>query len=145
WGISFNILYKFGNVFQRNSMFYYLFYNGASAGHPDYDRRWQKPGDEKFTNVPSMEYPSNQSRDFFYQYSEALVTKGDNIRLQDAQISYSYNKQEHSRLPFQQMHFYLYANNLGILWKANHQGIDPDYIYGAPSPRTLAIGIKIDY
>jgi hypothetical protein len=146
WGLSFNILYKFGYVFRRNSMFYYPFYKNASPGHPDYERRWQHPGDEKYTNVPSIESPpGNQQRDQFYQYSEVLVVKGDHIRLQDIQLSYEWDKGGHCRLPVQMIRLYLYANNIGILWKANRYGIDPDYVQGIPAPRTLAFGVKIDY
>jgi hypothetical protein len=39
----------------------------------------------------------------------------------------------------------VYANNLGIIWKANHAGIDPDYISGTPNPKTIAAGLKIDF
>lgn len=145
WGLSFNIVYKFGYVFRRNSMFYTPFYQGSSSGYPDFEQRWQKPGDEKFTNVPSMEYPANTNRDQYYQYSEILVVKGDQIRLQDIQLSYDYSRQAHPGLPVQQMRFYIYANNIGIIWKANHAGIDPDYVTGYPDPRTLALGVKIDY
>ncbi len=145
WGLSFNILYKLGYVFARNSMFYSSVYSGSSPGYPDFEKRWRKPGDEKFTNVPSMEYPANTNRDVFYQYSDILVVKGDHVRLQDIQISYDLNKEKHPKLPVQLIRFYLYANNLGILWKANHVGIDPDYVNSAPNPRTLAFGVKIDY
>ena len=145
WGISFNILYKLGYVFRRNSMFYFPFYTGASAGSPDYERRWQHEGDEAHTNVPAMEYPGNSNRDAFYQNSEILVVKGDHVRLQDIQLSYDWDRQGHPRLPVEQIRFYLYANNLGIIWKANHAGIDPDFVTGIPTPRTLAFGVKIDY
>jgi TonB-linked SusC/RagA family outer membrane protein len=145
WGLSFNIVYKFGYVFRRNSIFYDAVFFGLSAGHPDYERRWQRPGDEKFTNVPSMNYPPDPQRDEFYQNSEVLVVKGDHIRLQDVQLSYDWDKQSHPRLPLQSIRFYLYANNLGILWKANHYGIDPDFVSGMPNPRTLAFGVKIEY
>jgi TonB-linked SusC/RagA family outer membrane protein len=145
WGFSFNILYKLGYVFRRNSMFYSAVFAGNSAGSPDYEKRWQKPGDEKITNVPSMVYPANTNRDEFYQYSDILVVPGDHVRLQDVQLSYDLTKQAHPRLPVQVLRFYLYANNLGILWKANHVGIDPDYVSGMPNPRTLALGIKVDY
>jgi len=40
---------------------------------------------------------------------------------------------------------YLYANNLGIIWKANRAGIDPDFISTFPNPRTLAIGIRAGF
>ena len=145
WGLSFNILYKLGYVFQRNSIFYGSVYKGSSQGSPDFEKRWQKPGDEKFTNVPSMIYPANALRDEFYQYSDILVVKGDHVRLQDVQIFYDLTKQTHPRLPVQLLRFYLYGNNLGILWKANHVGIDPDFVSGIPNPRTLAFGVKIDY
>jgi hypothetical protein len=145
WGLSFNILYKFGYVFRRNSMFYGAVFSGSSQGYADYEKRWQHPGDEKFTTMPSMVYPANSLRDQFYQYSDVLVVKGDHIRLQDIQISYDLTKEGHPRLPVQLLRFYLYANNLGLLWKANHVGIDPDYVNSAPNPRTLAFGVKVDY
>jgi len=50
--LSFNLLYKFGYYFRKSSINYYqLFYNWR--GNADYANRWQKPGDEKNTNVPS--------------------------------------------------------------------------------------------
>ena len=145
WGLSFNVLYKLGYVFRRNSIFYNDVFASASSGYPDYEKRWRKPGDEKFTNVPSMIYPDNTLRDQFYQYSDILVVKADHVRLQDIQISYDLNKEAHHRLPVQLIRLYLYANNLGILWKANHVGIDPDYVNSIPNPRTLALGVKVDY
>jgi len=145
WGFSWNIVYKFGYVFRRNSIFYSQVYNGTSFGHSDYQRRWQNPGDEKMTNVPSMIYPIDRNRDAFYQASTVLVEKGDHIRLQDVQLSYELTRSAYPRLPVSMVRFYLYANNLGILWKANHAGIDPDYVSGMPNPRTLAIGMKTDF
>lgn len=145
WGLSWNIVYKMGYVFRRSSIFYSQVYGGASPGNPDYERRWQNPGDEKVTNVPSMVYPIDRNRDIFYQYSTVLVEKGDHIRLQDVQLSYELKRSTYPRLPVSSVRFYLYANNLGILWKANHAGIDPDYVSGIPNPRTLAIGMKTDF
>ena len=126
-------------------MFYGPVFTASSSGSPDYDKRWQHPGDEKFTTMPSMVFPANSNRDLFYQYSDVLVVKGDQVRLQDVQISYDLSKETHPGLPVRLLRFYLYANNLGILWKANHVGVDPDYVNSVPNPRTLALGIKIDY
>jgi hypothetical protein len=92
-----------------------------------------------------MVYPADPSRDQFYQSSEVLVERGDHVRLQDLQLSYTLDRSAHPKLPVQGLRLYLYANNLGILWKANHAGIDPDYISSYPQPRTLALGLKIDY
>ena len=49
------------------------------------------------------------------------------------------------RLPIQGLQFYVYANNIGILWRANHEQIDPDNTTGYPAPRTIAAGFKIDF
>jgi TonB-linked SusC/RagA family outer membrane protein len=146
WEFSFNVIYKLGYAFRRSSIFYYNVFTGTSKGHPDYERRWQNPGDERHTNVPSMVYPADPNRDNFYQNSEILIERGDHFRLQDIQLGYTLVRTERSKLPVQSIRFYLYANNLGIIWKANHAGVDPDYVSSPfPSPRTLALGIKIDY
>jgi len=143
--LSFNIIFKLGYNFRRNSIRYVDLYNGVSKGNPDYELRWQKPGDEKITSVPSLVFPSNYPRDEFYTYSEALIEKGDHIRLQDIKVSYALPKASYRRLPVQAIRFYLYLNNIGILWRANHKGIDPDYINGIPNPRTLALGCKMEF
>lgn len=61
-------------------------------GHSDYANRWQKPGDELNTNIPSNRYESNSARDAFYLGSEVLVEKGDHIRLQYINLNYSFQR-----------------------------------------------------
>jgi hypothetical protein len=39
----------------------------------------------------------------------------------------------------------MYANNLGLLWKANPVGLDPDFITGYPDPKTISVGFKADF
>ncbi|WP_162915690.1 SusC/RagA family TonB-linked outer membrane protein [Paraflavitalea soli] len=143
--LSFNITWKAGYYFRRTSINYNELFNSSASGHTDFSLRWQKPGDENNTYVPSMQYPNNILRDLFYQYSSILVEKGDHVRLQDIRLSYNCSQQMLQRLPIQDLQFYLYANNIGILWRANHQDIDPDNIGGYPAPRTIAAGIKIDF
>lgn len=143
--LSFNITYKMGHYFRRNSINYFELYNGPIFGHSDYQQRWQNPGDENHTYVPSMTYNLNANRSTFYEYSDVLIEKGDHIRLQDVQLSYQLNKSEKKWLPMNQARIYLYANNLGILWRANNKRIDPDYVSGIPNPKTIAAGLKIDF
>jgi TonB-linked SusC/RagA family outer membrane protein len=143
--LSFTITWKWGYYFRRNSINYYNLINGSNEGHPDYQQRWQHPGDEAHTNVPSLVYPADYERDWFYTYSDVLVEKGDHIRLQDIQLNYEFNKNNFRKLPVQSFRLYVYANNLGILWRANKQGIDPDYISTIPNPRSIAVGLKINF
>lgn len=143
FSLSFNLSYKFDYYFIRSSINYYsLFYSWQ--GNVDYLKRWMKPGDEKYTQVPSLPLlPANQSRDQFYNGSSVLVTKADQIRIQDAYISYDINTSNWHSQQFKHIQVLLYANNLGIIWKANKEGIDPDY-YGAPyvTPRSFAVSLK---
>jgi hypothetical protein len=143
--LSFNISWKMGYYFRRPSINYYNLFNGPGPGHPDYEKRWQKPGDENVTSVPSMTFTESINRSIFYTYSNVLIEKGDHIRLQDIQLSYQLNRNEMRWLPVNQFKVYVYTNNLGILWKANHAGVDPDYISGTVPPRTIAAGLKIDF
>ncbi|OQP54417.1 SusC/RagA family TonB-linked outer membrane protein [Niastella populi] len=146
FGLTFNISYKLGYYFNRNSVNYSMLFNSWSL-HKDFTRRWQKAGDENSTNVPSMSYPANANRDRFYQYSEILVERGDHIRLQDVSLSYDFQGKLFNRmLSLSNIQVYFYANNLGILWRANDEKIDPDYPFnGFPAPRTFAFGIKAGF
>lgn len=138
--LSANITYKLGYKFRKNSIHYTaLFYNWQ--GNSDYTQRWQKPGDEKITNVPSMVYPADYDRDQFYTYSEATVGNAGTIRLQDLRLGYRFTRVN----PFKALEVYAYASNLGIIWRANKWGIDPDYGTGIPAPKTLSIGLKADF
>ncbi|MBN8666352.1 MAG: SusC/RagA family TonB-linked outer membrane protein [Chitinophagales bacterium] len=141
--LSVNIVYKFNYFFRRNSIEYSSLFSSWS-GHSDYALRWTKPGDEVFTNVPSLPTSSNANRDFMYLASDVLVQKGDHIRLQDVRISYDFVKSSLKKFPFQNLQIYCYTNNLGILWRANKYSIDPDYGDQAmPNPRSIAVGLKL--
>jgi len=140
---SFNILYSFGYYFRRPSIDYNTLQDYWGA-HGDYAQRWQKPGDELITNVPSMpETPDNRYQ--FYSQSEILVEKGDHIRLQDIRLSYDLNKNSFKKLPFTSASVFINANNTGlILWRANKKGLDP-LGNTVPTPRSIAFGLTLNY
>jgi len=145
--LSANIQYKAGHFFRKGSVNYSSLYNDMNA-HSDFALRWQKTGDEKFTNVPSLPSGSNLDRDQFYLYSEIMVEKADHVRLQDLRISYTLNKGMMKRLPIQSASLFVYANNLGLIWTANKQGLDPEWSsnsYSIPPSRTLSLGLKINF
>jgi TonB-linked SusC/RagA family outer membrane protein len=144
WGLSANIVYKLGHYFMRPSIQYFSLFEHTSLGNPDYERRWQHPGDELRTNVPSMIYPANSYRDNFYANSDVLVEKADLIRLQDLQLYYDLSRKALSKGPVHSLRIYGYANNIGLLWRANHARLDPDVLTGLPNPKTVAIGVKIE-
>jgi len=143
FSLMFNISFKLGYYFRRPTINYNTLFNGGTA-HQDYLIRWQKPGDEANTTVPSLLYPASNLRDYFYSYSEATVEKADHIRLRDISISYDLLKSANAfKVSIQNIQVFAYANNLGVLWRANKKGIDPDVSNGGiPNSRTISIGIK---
>jgi TonB-linked SusC/RagA family outer membrane protein len=151
FSLSVNVLYEFGYVFRRAS----TSLNGADilsssfSQNLDYAQRWQMPGDEQQTSVPSVVYPSNGNRNTFYQYSEALVENAANICLQDIRLSYALRPSVLRRTPFRSLQVYGYASNLGILWRANKYGIDPDvpsqFSHAFPNPFSLSLGVNAQF
>jgi TonB-dependent starch-binding outer membrane protein SusC len=141
--MTFNLMYKFGHYFRRKSINYSQLMGNWRNGHQDYALRWQKPGDEAHTDVPSFIYPdpSNGARDAYYTQSTALIEKADHIRLQFINIGYNLNPNALKGLFLSSLRIYFYANNLGIIWRANDKKIDPDYPYFTPPPRTYSFGI----
>lgn len=137
------INYKFGYYFRRESINYGLLIDN-STGHSDYSKRWQKPGDEIKTDVPSMIYPASLSRDLFYLNSEALTTKGDHIRLQYINLSYEIGQRSLKGLPFESLQFFMVVNNLGIIWRANKEHLDPDYPSNTVLPaKSYSFGVRV--
>lgn len=149
FSLDVQVNYKLGYYFMRPAINYYQITGTSTAFlsvNRDFNKRWMQPGDETKTNVPSLSYPFSYDGSYFYQYSSVNVDKGDNIRLQDVNLSYTLSRSLFPRLPFNNLKIFIYANNIGILWRANHDGIDPDAIPAgpstAPNPRSVAIGLK---
>lgn len=143
--LTVNITYKMGHYFRRTSVNYIELMGNKGRGHSDYANRWQKPGDEKHTDVPSFVYPVDKERNQLYGASEALVSKADHIRLQFVNLSYSLKKANWSKLPFQQVQVFTNASNLGILWRANQFGIDPEYSKTYSPAASYSLGLRADF
>ncbi|OIQ67209.1 hypothetical protein GALL_512150 [mine drainage metagenome] len=144
FSLSVGIGYKLDYYFRRTSLNYTSLF-GGNFNQADFTKRWQNPGDENHTYVPSMIYPADPTRDEFYTYSNSLVDRADNIRLQDLKFSYSLNRQSIRNLPFKTLQFYVYANNLAILWRANHEGLDPDSPYASPATKSVSFGLNASF
>jgi TonB-linked SusC/RagA family outer membrane protein len=147
--LSMNMVYELGFYYRRPSVNYSNTFNAAlgngSFAHADIGNRWRKPGDELFTNIPSMPYPAVTARDEFYLFSDALVEKGDHLRLRDIQLSYDLPIKPGTKKLVSKCRFYLYANNIGILWRANSSGIDPNNVSDIRTPRSISIGANIEF
>ncbi len=152
FSISANIIYKLNYYFRKIST-NTNYTETLGYVNNDYYNRWKVGGDELTTKVPSFIYNTDINRNNFYQSSEALIEKGDHVRLQDVSLSYNFSNSLCSSIGFKAFQLYGYINNIGILWKANKSGIDPDYNQNLNSgytgnivsPRTYALGIRANF
>ncbi|SIO03239.1 SusC/RagA family TonB-linked outer membrane protein [Chitinophaga niabensis] len=146
--LTINASYRFNYYFRKNTISYNaLFANGAT--HPDFSKRWKQPGDEKVTNVPSMIYPiSNALRDNFYGNSSVNILRGDNIRLNYIRLGYDISQELTRKIRIKYMQLYASIDNLGILWRKNKEGLDPDYDAGNTAympPKKMVFGLRMDF
>ncbi|MEN5054032.1 SusC/RagA family TonB-linked outer membrane protein [Sphingobacterium kitahiroshimense] len=137
-----NISYKGDYYFNKPVTDYYLLFFRGDA-YPDFENRWRKPGDEAKTNVPVMTYPYDDNSNTFYNYAAINVLKADHIRLEYISLAW----QKKWQLGYRSMNVRLFANasNLGILWRANKEHIDPEFAYRLSPVKTYSIGVHIDY
>ncbi|SEN06453.1 TonB-linked outer membrane protein, SusC/RagA family [bacterium A37T11] len=146
FSLSFNIIYKGGYYFRRGS--YVL--NANNYKQADYDLRWQKPGDETHTIVPTSIYPVDGSRNTFFLSSDKLVLKGDNVRLKDIQASYTITGNKQFNPWFSSIQIYAYVSNINyILWSANKLNLDPDFVqngsYALKTPGSYSLGLRCNF
>ncbi|OAQ41971.1 hypothetical protein A5893_02300 [Pedobacter psychrophilus] len=147
FSLTARLAYKFGYYFKRESISYTSLFD-RGLGNPDYSKRWQKAGDENSTTVPSLVYPANSLRDAFYEGSESLTEKGDHIRLQYITATYNVPKTVLNKWKLSNLQVYVNVNQLGLLWRANKSGIDPDYEYSRstiPPAKTIAFGLRAGF
>ncbi|MFB2118727.1 SusC/RagA family TonB-linked outer membrane protein [Parapedobacter sp. 2B3] len=140
---SFNVVYKAGYYFRRNSISYDDLFR-SWIGHKDFVNRWKQTGDELKTDVPSLIYPEPANRSSFYRFSEILVERGDHIRFQDISLNYQITGSTFKNYPIKNIRLSVYMNNLGIIWRANKQKLDPDagaYL----NPRTYSFGLSANF
>lgn len=141
FSLSINLTYKLGYYFRKPSI-YYSGLIDLGIGHKDYEDRWQNPGDEKFTNVPSFIYPNEPGRDAFYNYSKVNVLRGDHVRLSYINLNYNFNPKLFDSQMFNELQVYFNASNLGIIWKSNKADLDPEFPASIPPAKSWAIGIR---
>lgn len=140
WFASFRIQYDLGYYFRRQSVNYPIMMDNPREAHMEYSKRWQKPGDELNTDVPSFAYPINSLRNNIYQQSEATVEKGDHIRLQQISFGREFIRNE-TKLNLQ-----ITADQLGILWRANKKHIDPIYQTSEyVMPTTWSVQLNVNF
>ncbi len=121
------ITYKLGHVFRRSSLFLGNFpYQKFHSLHSDFDKRWQKEGDELITDVPAMQRNMGGNYDRYYRRSSTTVENAGHIRLQSIGASYRFNPALWNNKMVKSASVGFDVQNLGCIWTANDKDIDPE-------------------
>lgn len=162
--LSANIIYNLGNVMRRDVNGFYaanglvpmLANNALQSGDlrfrsgnvpAEFADRWQKPGDEMHTNVPSWvaENSINDSRrDIrYYTQGDINILSASYIKLRDITLAWEMPKSLVTRIKVQGIRLRLQVSNL-MLWKANEFGIDPEFqdASGGSTAGSISGGIR---
>jgi TonB-linked SusC/RagA family outer membrane protein len=127
------ITYQAGNVIRLNPYFRTL-YTDLDASPKQFRDRWVMPGDEQFTNIPSIlgvfeqsklsgTYPYNN-----YNYSTEMVAKGDFIRLKSVSLTYQVPTKLIEKSGLSNIAFVASATNPWLIYAdAKLKGQDPEF------------------
>lgn len=156
--LSLNMVYNLGGVMRRDVNGFYsgmLASNNNAGGNINVDflDRWQKPGDEKTTNIPAylpVENYSGRSTQF-YNNADINVVSASYLKLNEASLAYDFSPSILRVLRIQSASIRVQVNNI-LLWKANKYGINPEFnnpLYGARSlpfnQHTITLGANINF
>ena len=147
------ITYSFGNVVRLDPVFSSE-YSDLTATPKEFNNRWIKPGDEKFTNIPviasrqqlnNLAYLSRAYQS--YNYSTARVAKGDFIRMKEISLAYEFPKTLTQPLHLSNLSLKLQATNLFLLYADKKlNGQDPEFFnaggVATPMPKQFTLTLK---
>lgn len=137
--------FKLGHFFRRGSYSSIGIIDGTNA-HGDFYNRWQTPGDEKKTNIPSFDLTGNIRREAIFQYGEDLVLPADHIRFNYVRLGYRLEVSTGQRFLFRSMEINMGLRNLAIVWKKNSMGLDPEVpINGYPIRKQMTLQILAQF
>lgn len=142
--LSINVSFFLDYYFRRPTLNYYALFNQGQS-HSEFENRWQKSGDERYTDVPSLTYPANIQQDHFYANASLNVLRGDHIRLQDIRLSYRPKIDSRRIKRIGKLEFFAYVANPFILWSANKESIDPKYEGAIPPATMYSLGFNIQF
>lgn len=143
FSLSSMISYKLGGYLRRQSISDENLRN-SWGGSGDYAKRWQSPGDEKYTDIPSVAYPAIASKGQVYMISSSLIEKSDNIRLEDVNIGYRLDSKGVLK-QLKSIRVYAYLANLGSIWAANNKSIDPVYNNVPREAMSISLGLQAKF
>jgi TonB-linked SusC/RagA family outer membrane protein len=157
--LKFNVFvtYSGGNKLRLDPMFDNI-YSDLTAMPKEFANRWMLPGDEAYTNIPTI--ASNRQTSFgpdrsdlnvaynIYNYSTVRVADGGFVRLKEISLIYDFPEKILSAVSFKKLSLKLQATNLFLLYADKKlNGQDPEFMnsggVATPVPKQFTLTIML--
>ena len=147
------LTYAFGNKVRLDQVFSSS-YSDQSAMPKEFANRWVLPGDEAYTDIPTIASKRQNEADTqlavaynAYNFSTARVAKGDFIRLKEISLTYNLPKLVLEKLRLRSASLKLQATNLWLIYADKAlNGQDPEFMNSGgvaiPQPRQFTFTVR---
>ena len=139
--------YEYGRV-NFDGQYFRLLEIGSRQSNgmkPDYERRWQKPGD--VTDVPRPINGATEPRGTAYTSGDRTYMKQDYIRLKQVTLTYNVSKGVLNSLKLNSARFYVQGYNLWTYddWPGYDPEFDGDSRGLVPQSRNITVGLTVGF
>jgi TonB-linked SusC/RagA family outer membrane protein len=144
--LNVGVVYSGGNYLRTNNIGSYKYLSNFSNFYKD---KWMIAGDEAKTNIPALTNDSKNFSDKYYNLSSSNLFDASNMRLKFVSLSYDMPSHIIKPLKLSSVVLRFQIENLGIIWRANKEGIDPDShsVSGVrstlPALKTYSFGVSV--
>ncbi|GJH40784.1 SusC/RagA family TonB-linked outer membrane protein [Capnocytophaga sp. HP1101] len=158
-GLSLGIVftYSYGNVVRLRKIT--EAYSDYKVAPRELNNRWQYLGDEQKTNIPVLFTTymyelyggaANLAQAYYtYDYSDVRIAKGDNIRLKEISLGYTFDRDFLRKTRLKQLSVRLQGTNLALLYADKRlNGDDPDFLangYTPIQPKRLIFTLRVGF
>jgi len=146
---------EFGHIFRRPTFNYPILTNSKESSILNKDV--VQVLDNTATNIPKMPLNTEtnlQAWGTLAQFLNTTIDKASSIRLQEVNLSYNIPSSLISGTGLSNIKLYCQVSNVGLLWSASRDGMDPRYILNSTSsaattmlkpPRKYTFGLSFEF
>ncbi len=146
---------EFGHIFRRPTFNYPILTNSKESSILNKDV--VQVLDNTATDIPLMPSATESNLGAWgtlAQYLHTTIDKASSIRLQEVNLSYNLPASLTTEIGFSNIRLYCQMSNVGLLWSASRDGMDPRYILNSSSsaattlvrpPRKYTFGLSFEF
>ena len=153
FSLSASVIYNLGAVLRKpipQTFSGRLSVNSFSDGNliASFSERWKRPGDEQYTNIPS--YVADQGINYsrrnteYYTFADVNVISSSYIKLRDITLSHDFSSALIRKMKVQKISLFMQTGNF-MIWKANDDGIDPEYLGEQRGNHMVSLGLNVSF